>query len=330
MKYKLSIIVPVYNGERHLKECVESCVCQSMKEVEVICINDGSIDSSENILLKIGEKNSNLKVINQENKGLSNTLNRGIQIASGEFIWVVGHDDVLSSVACEVLYNFADSKYLDVLEFGYTYDVEKLDSDKNVRVICERMTNVGYYRNEINKKEYEVVTWNKIIRKSILIENDIFYDSKIKYAEDHLFNLKLLSSTTINCARLQNKFYFYRIFNPSSMTAKIKSNYGESIIYMLEKMQIFLDGKDEIFYTSMFLAYTQLSSIYCRSDKKTKEEIINSLHENDAIVRNCFKSTYPSIVIKFQCYLFRYCPRIFYVLYRIKSSIQKNLHFDYK
>lgn len=104
---KVSIIVPIYNVEKYLKRCLDSLVNQTLNDIEIICINDGSTDGSLEILNEYGRRDDRIVIINQENSGLSATRNKGIDIAKGQFIGFVDSDDWVSKDYFEKLYNSA-------------------------------------------------------------------------------------------------------------------------------------------------------------------------------------------------------------------------------
>lgn len=102
---KVSVIVPVYNSEKYLARCLDSIICQTLKDIEIICINDGSKDNSLEILNKYAEKDARIKIINQENQGVSATRNAGVQASKGDFIGFVDSDDWIEEKFFENLYN---------------------------------------------------------------------------------------------------------------------------------------------------------------------------------------------------------------------------------
>ena len=111
---KVSIIVPVYNVEKYLSKCLDSIVNQTLKDIEIICINDGSVDNSQSVLEAYAKKDTRIKVINQENLGLSCARNKGIDIAQGEYIGFVDSDDWIDLEFYEELYNNAINTQSDI------------------------------------------------------------------------------------------------------------------------------------------------------------------------------------------------------------------------
>lgn len=112
---KVSVIIPVYNVEKYLEECLDSVVNQTLKEIEIICINDGSIDNSVKILEKYRNKYSNIKVINQKNLGVGRARNVGVKLAKGEYIFFLDSDDYIEVDALEKCYIEAKQNKLDVV-----------------------------------------------------------------------------------------------------------------------------------------------------------------------------------------------------------------------
>ena len=120
MSIKISIILPVYNVEQYLKECLDSILHQTLKEIEVICVDDGSTDTSLSILNHYVKKDKRIKTISQGNKGVSVARNQGLLVAKGEYIYFMDSDDYLnSSHSLEQIYNVMSNENLDVVSFNY-------------------------------------------------------------------------------------------------------------------------------------------------------------------------------------------------------------------
>ena len=123
----ISVIVPVYNVEEYLEECLDSIQCQTYKNIEVILVNDGSTDLSKDICEKYCEKDNRFKLFCQPNKGLSATRNRGMSESKGEFISFVDSDDVLKEDMLEQLMKQMSVEEVDIVECWYTNDKQELD-----------------------------------------------------------------------------------------------------------------------------------------------------------------------------------------------------------
>ena len=135
----ISVIVPVYNVEKYLEECLESIKRQTYTDIEVILVNDGSIDRSKEICERYCEKDSRFKLLNQENKGLSGARNRGMLESKGEFISFVDSDDVLKEDMLEQLMKQMTSEDIDIVECWYTNEKQELELSipKNVKTIFQ-------------------------------------------------------------------------------------------------------------------------------------------------------------------------------------------------
>lgn len=122
-KKKFSIIVPVYNAEKYLERCLHSLLKQDLfeDEYEIIAVNDGSTDASENILMRIGAEHSNLRWITTPNQGVSEARNQGCRMAEGEYLLFVDSDDYVASNRLKQIYNLVNKEQLDVLVMDYTY-----------------------------------------------------------------------------------------------------------------------------------------------------------------------------------------------------------------
>lgn len=190
---KVSVIVPVYNVEEYLEECLNSIVNQSFKNLEIIVVNDGSTDNSYNIIRNFSEKYKNIKVINQENSGLSEARNSGIKVATGKYIMFVDSDDFLN---------------LDMIEKMY----DKAEENKCSLIICDLMLYWSKYKQKVynnikedekkrytSKELYEIFlsnkmncqVMNKLYRKDIWEINNLFFE-KGAYYEDIIPTFKVL------------------------------------------------------------------------------------------------------------------------------------------
>ena len=128
---KISIIVPVYNVEPYLRQCLNSLVNQTLKDIEIICVNDGSPDDCLSILHEHAEKDNRIAVINQKNTGLSGARNSGLKVASGEYVMFVDSDDWVDVRICEELYNAALRENADYYaDFSQTGAKDMLDKAK--------------------------------------------------------------------------------------------------------------------------------------------------------------------------------------------------------
>ena len=164
---RVSIIVPVYNGERYFTDCIQSILVQSFTDIEVIVINDGSTDSSLSLIKRYAQNDSRIVVINQKNKGVSAARSAGLSKAKGDYIMFVDADDYFAkNNAIELLMNFADvNGNPDVVQFRRVKDTRKQFLSVNTRNLDSRILGRMIANEMIN------TLWDKLYKKSIIQAN---------------------------------------------------------------------------------------------------------------------------------------------------------------
>lgn len=197
----VSIVVPVYNVEIYIKDCLESLKNQKFQEFEVLVIDDGSTDNSGVIAKEFCSNNNKFVYHKHENIGLGPTRNLGIELCKSEYICFVDSDDTVPSDMLENLFNKIDSDKLDVVcgEIIFTYEDESKDEIKiNLNTVKDiDFTKTGmleFFKNYYFINVYSHNAWDKIYRASILKKNNIrFGNNKEIFGEDELFQLELLN-----------------------------------------------------------------------------------------------------------------------------------------
>ncbi len=194
---KVSIIIPVYNVEKYLEECLDSAVNQTLKDIEIICVNDGSTDNSLDILKKYERKYKNITIINQENKGLSGARNSGLKIAKGKYVYFFDSDDIIDINLCKECYEISETKELDILTFDASvfYDdnslesIHKFDYSRKDILNEEVMKGDDYYNYSYLNKVYRSSACIIFINRKFLYKNQLnFYEGILH--EDELFTTK--------------------------------------------------------------------------------------------------------------------------------------------
>lgn len=210
---KVSIIIPVYNVEKYLEKALDSACNQTLKDIEIICIDDYSTDNSATILKKYAEKDSRIKLIFlKESCGQGNARNIGLKNVSSEYIMFLDSDDWLEENACENAYYQIKNNNNDIVTFNYFIYFEK----NNIRKI---KNTISVYRNLLNNKEIKInqlkyfniyggCTWHHIFNTDFITRNQIIFGDG-HYGEDSIFFLKaLLSSNSISL--INKPLYNYR------------------------------------------------------------------------------------------------------------------------
>ncbi len=204
---KVSIIVPVYNVEKYLSKCLDSLINQTLKEIEIICINDGTKDNSPAILEAYQQKDKRIKIINQKNQGLCAARNNGIRNATGEYIGLVDSDDWVDKNYFEKLYNAAKKHDSDIAA-GDFYRQGKILRSKKLKLTKERFyTDAATKAKETFIPKYNYV-WNKIYRRSFIIKYNLFFPEGVVY-EDMYWSIRAIQYSN-GLVTVPNIFYHYR------------------------------------------------------------------------------------------------------------------------
>lgn len=225
---KVSIIIPVYNVEQYLEKCLDSLISQTLKDIEIICINDGSTDNSLEILNDYAKKDNRIKIISKENEGQGIARNLGIELAQGEFIGFVDPDDWVEPKMYEIMYNQAkklssqivicdykkyfedNDKYCDVNIFRNAVSLTK---SKAVKFRPEENIDKNLFDNTLLVTPASV--WNNIYESDLLKKNNIRF-SNLRCYEDVLIVLqsRLLAK---NISYINKALYYYRIRKSSTL-----------------------------------------------------------------------------------------------------------------
>lgn len=228
---KLSVIVPVYNVENYIRECLESLINQSLQDIEIILIDDGSSDNSGKICDEYSEKDDRIKVIHKKNEGVSIARNTGIEIAKSKYITFVDSDDWIELDTYKILMSELEKNDTDLIIYNYNNYIDKKEKNKDFPEDCilEGKEQIQTLQATILAPEIGQDTFfhtkflglgfscNKIYKKDILEKNNIYFNMNNKRAvcEDILFNYQYLE--TISNVKIINKnLYNYRKLNTSA------------------------------------------------------------------------------------------------------------------
>ena len=233
-RVKVSIIVPVYNVEKYLRRCMDSLISQTLGDIEIIAINDGSTDGSLKILEEYRDKDERVKIIDKKNTGVSDSRNQGIDISKGEYILFVDSDDWIDVDMAMCMYNKAKENNCDVVMCSYIREFEKHSKIKEFNLPYE----VTYEKDEILKLNRRIIgpideelgnaegldslgtIWGKLYNSNIIKKNNIkFIDLKeIGSAEDSLFNIFLFKHVK-KAIFINEALYHYWKANEKSLTS---------------------------------------------------------------------------------------------------------------
>ncbi len=279
-----SIIVPIYNVELYLKECLDSILSQTFNDFELILVNDGSTDNSGNIAKEYKNKYNNIKLINKENGGLSSARNAGLKKAIGDFLLFIDSDDML--VNENVLYNIVPHlKNNDVILLGF----EKLYSDNTTTPVVNNADESLRNKNVdekivglIKSNVFVTSACNKCINRKYFINNNLYFKEGI-LSEDIEWSVRLLL-TVVNIDFTNKPYYYYRQSREGSISTTVSQKHVfditssiEKCIDYIEKSKVSFSRKDALFN---FLAYQymMLMAYYVEVDVKALKTSIKRLN----------------------------------------------------
>ena len=294
---KVSVIIPVYNAEKYLSNSLNSIINQTLKNIEIICINDGSFDNSLKILNYFKEIDNRIIIINQKNKGVNFARNEGLKIAKGQFVLFFDSDDILIKDALEKLFELSVKNKLEILYFNskIIFDDKIIENDYPNNIHYKVNSNNNFKNgNEIFLKFINENKWifspcSQFIKNSVLLNNKISFLEGIKF-DDNLFSFNLISY--INNGLEINEIYYlkmlhYKTFKKTDKLLKIlydyiinlkelllislKFEYNENLINYVS-LELFIDSLEEkIFFVFKKI---QLDSIFIINQWKINEQIL--------------------------------------------------------
>ena len=188
---KVSILTPIYNVEKYLRQCLDSIVAQTLKDIEIICINDGSTDSSPSIIREYAEKDPRVIVITKKNSGYGDSMNRGLKKATGEYIGIVESDDFIEPNMFEELYDLAEKHRVEVVKSNFFHYHSGDNTKFSLVNVAETGRAINPDRNNHTFRQMPAI-WSAIYRRDFLLKNDIgFLPSPGASYQDTGFNFKV-------------------------------------------------------------------------------------------------------------------------------------------
>lgn len=290
---KVSVVIPVYNVEDYLEECLDSIINQTLDDIEIICINDGSTDSSLNILEKYANLDGRIIIHSQENSGLSASRNRGIDLSNGDYIYFIDSDDTLELNALSELYEFSNSNNLDLLIFKvinfYDGSGKKFTSKYYEMSFMKKFNKKIFDYNDIGEKAFKmsVSAPGKLYKKDLL--DSIRFEEGLIF-EDNLFFAEVM----IKAKRVSflNKHYYNRRIRENSITTTRTLKFADSfvivnkIIELFKRENLYEDYKKPLIENKIYAAHNRLSLV----DEEYKEEFFQILKKDFSNFKDDFEN----------------------------------------
>lgn len=272
MEEKITVIVPIYNSSSHLNRCIDSIINQTYKNLEIVLINDGSNDNSLEIINRYKKSDKRIIIIDKENSGVSDSRNKGIDVANGEYITFVDADDWLESDAIKNLYkcikknsNYSVVRgkyYKEFCDGSHTISSEKIRPNNNIESLI----------NSVLSGDLYCYMWLLLIKTDV-IKNRIYFDTNLAMMEDTIFYLDLLLDG--NNIYFSNDITYHYYFNTNSASRSISNcirNYHNALLVN----KIFKDKLENKRKNSKYR-----EKIYNTKTSKSIAETINSLFKYD-------------------------------------------------
>ena len=253
----VSIVIPIYNVEKYLAECLDSVLEQTYTNIEVICVNDGSPDRSDVILQDYSIKDKRIKVIEIENQGLSGARNVGTYHCSGDYLMYLDSDDWVDADTIEIAVKNAVTANADVVLWNYVKEYSNgsrpVDVFK-VRMMCEGSSFIQLHQHLIgltgkqlrNPAQCDSIStaWGKLYRTEIIKDNNIqFVDTKVIGTEDLLFNASYFNYCQ-SAVVLPNRFNHYRKQNSGTLARRYKPRLLQQWTELHRRLDYICAGKD--------------------------------------------------------------------------------------
>lgn len=241
---KVSVLVPIFNVEKYLSKCLESLIIQTLKDIEIICINDGSTDNSLEIVNEYAKQDSRIKVINKANSGYGDSMNKGLEIATGEYIGIVESDDFVKDTMFEELYNLAIENDLDIVKSDFYYYTAKNNLSRQAGKIKKNIGKVFSAKDDLSILKLMPTIWSAIYRRHFLEENNIkFLPTAGASYQDTSFAFKALVSA--QRIMFTDKAYLY--YRQDNENSSVKSkNKVFAICDEWEEITNYLNSKPDL------------------------------------------------------------------------------------
>ena len=272
---KVSVIVPIYNVEKYLEKCINSLLSQTLEDIQIILVNDGSKDNSGNIA-KEYEKNNKDRVIyvEKENGGLSDARNYGLKYATGDFIAFLDSDDYIEKNAYEEMYNKAIEENADYVECDFIWEFpNKIRVDKQYP-----------YKNKKEMLSFvRVVAWNKLIKRQLITDNNLEFPKGLRY-EDVEFTYKLIPF--INKFAYVDKPFIHYVQREGSIANVQNERTAEiftvldNVVEFYKKNNIYEEYRNELEYNyARYLLCSSLKRMCKIKDKTIREKLLTESWE---------------------------------------------------
>lgn len=294
MNPDISIIVPVYNVEKYLNRCIESILAQTLTNIEIVLVDDGSTDTSGQMCDEWVEKDSRISVIHKNNGGLTDAWKTGVLESRGNYLGFVDSDDYVDETMYETLYQKAESTNADITVCGLVFTFE--DSKQKQRKEISGFHREVYNREMIIKELYptllndgsffgrtiQAARVTKLFRRNIVLDNLKYCSESVSVGEDLQLTFSTLCDAT-TVALIPDYFPYHYWINTSSITGKHDPTYINKIIKLREQIMLIneeknvYDFRNQINNDFVSLVVLGTKNEICRNSTDSRKQIIDTL-----------------------------------------------------
>ena len=280
---KVSIIVPIYNVQDYLRECVDSLRSQTFEDIQIILVDDGSTDGCGQIIDSFAAQDARILALHKENGGQSSARNLGLLHATGEYILYVDADDYIIAETVETLFSTAKKHDADIVQGDLLNDAERLKDSTFRKLSCEdKKAYVLPYIKEVTQKEiYDIVPFLYLVKKEYILQHQLGFAEGYFY-EDQLYTLQLLSQPEASIVKIRFPFYFYRMDRPGSTTNHITQKKGLDAAYICNQMYAYIHQhiapENKQYYDAVLLiSLYQYYRVYLRIKHSDRKQVLQAL-----------------------------------------------------
>ena len=288
-KIKVSVIMPIYNADEYLRQALDSVVNQTLNEIEIICIDDGSTDKSLEILKEYQQNDSRIRIVTETNAGPARARNNGIRRARGEYVSFLDADDFIELDMLEQMYNEAKENDLEIVITNY--DVYNTQKAEFVKAIVEENEDIYKGVSVTSKNDHpdEIFTstngsaWNKLFKTSFIIEKNLSFLTEVKTYEDVYFVLTSLSLAE-RVGKVHKVLLHHRVHSEQTRTRHFRKYFGQiPEIYAETKRFMTANGM----FAPLSHAFVNISAsrcfkVYNLLGSEAKNEFWDQLHDGYA------------------------------------------------
>ena len=286
---KISVVMPIYNAFDYLRPAIDSVLCQTLTEIELICVDDGSTDNSLSVIKEFQQADDRVRIITENNAGPSVARNKGLSRARGKYVIFFDADDFCENTLLEKLYDLAEERQLDIAVCKFDiYNNRKAKYEDNIR---SDHGEIFTEDNVVSKNDYPDVilscttgyVWNKLFRREFLEEKGFTFDPDLRVFEDTHFVVTALSLAD-RVGKCFEKLIHHRVYTNQPRN-KLFKKYYKQVPEVYAKIKEFL--RSHGMYTPLSQSFLNLSSSRCYKIynllwNDAKEEFWDMLHEKYA------------------------------------------------